>query len=183
MTDIQEYYANTGSLIRAANTAKQQAYENGDKVAPPSKVSCSIVETFSKEVQPRSLDETLRLEYRTKLLNPRWAEAMVSQGSGGAYEVSQRMTALVGWGATTDFAEQWVYNGAHETYVEDEAMRERLRGSNPEAFQNLVRRMLEAAGRGLWQADKTQLDLLRELYEDVDDQLEGLLKEPMQSAK
>ncbi len=42
----------------------------------------------------------LRLEYRSKLLNPRWAEAMASQGSGGAFEISTRMTALLvgsGW--------------------------------------------------------------------------------------
>ena len=28
---------------------------------------------------------------------------MANQGSGGAYEISQRMTALVGWGATSGF--------------------------------------------------------------------------------
>lgn len=37
----------------------------------------------------------LRIEYRSKLLNPRWADAMAAQGSGGAYEISQRMTALL----------------------------------------------------------------------------------------
>ena len=36
-------------------------------------VACSIVETFGEDVTPRDLDETLRMEYRTKLLNPRWA--------------------------------------------------------------------------------------------------------------
>jgi hypothetical protein len=40
------------------------------------------------------------------------------QGSGGAYEISQRMTALVGWGATSGFADDWVYDGAHEVYVQ-----------------------------------------------------------------
>lgn len=35
---------------------------------------------------------------------------MAAQGSGGAYEISQRMTALVGWGATTDFREGWVWD-------------------------------------------------------------------------
>lgn len=29
----------------------------------------------------------LRLEYRSKLLNPKWAKTMAAQGSGGAYEV------------------------------------------------------------------------------------------------
>ena len=33
----------------------------------------------------------------------------MAQGSGGGFEVSQRMTALLGWGGTTKFAEAgWV---------------------------------------------------------------------------
>lgn len=55
----------------------------------------SIVEAYSKEVEPKELEATLRLEYRSKLLNPKWGKAMARQGSGGAYEISQRMTALV----------------------------------------------------------------------------------------
>lgn len=37
------------------------------------------------------------------------------QGSGGAYEVSQRMTALIGWSGTSGFVDKWVYDGAAET--------------------------------------------------------------------
>lgn len=59
-------------------------------------VGCSIVESFGKDVTPRELEDVLRLEYRSKLLNPKWAKAMAAQGSGGAYEISQRMTAAVG---------------------------------------------------------------------------------------
>ncbi|MCJ8283578.1 MAG: cobaltochelatase subunit CobN [Rivularia sp. ALOHA_DT_140] len=82
LTDIQEYYGNTGGLKKAA---EKQAGK---------KVKASFVESFSKDTTPRDLDDLLRIEYRTKLLNPKWAEAMVNQGSGGAFEVSQRMTAL-----------------------------------------------------------------------------------------
>jgi len=32
------------------------------------------VETFSKSTKPRELEEVLRLEYRSKLLNPKWAQ-------------------------------------------------------------------------------------------------------------
>ena len=168
LTDIQEYYANTGALVAAAKAAKEDAGVQNPTVA------CSIVETFGKDVTPKDLDETLRMEYRTKLLNPRWANAMADQGSGGAYEISQRMTALIGWGATSGFAENWVYDGAHETYVEDEAMREKLRKSNPQAFRNVIKRMLEAAGRGMWDADEETLNSLRELYSDVEDEMEGV---------
>ena len=171
LTDIQEYYANTGALVAAANAAKEDDANAGK---PIKKVACSIVETFGDDVAPRDLEETLRMEYRTKLLNPRWAEAMSQQGSGGAYEISQRMTALVGWGATSGFAEDWVYDGAHERYVEDEEMRERLRKANPQAFRNVLKRMLEAAGRGLWNADEKVLDELRALYAETEDALEGV---------
>jgi magnesium chelatase subunit H len=187
LTDIQEYYANTGALVAAANAAKEDtgtddAGANADSSNKTKKsfkpVACSIVETFGEDVTPRDLDETLRLEYRTKLLNPRWAEAMADQGSGGAYEISQRMTALVGWGATAGFTEDWVYDGAHERYVEDEAMREKLRRANPQAFRNVLRRMLEAAGRGMWNADEQTLAQLRLLYQETEDELEGVKTRP-----
>lgn len=41
-----------------------------------------------------------------------WANAMAAQGSGGAYEISQRMTAMIGWGGTADFKEDWAYDQA-----------------------------------------------------------------------
>jgi magnesium chelatase subunit H len=162
LTDIQEYYANTGALKKAAEVHRGK------------KVTASFVESFSKDTTPRSLEELLRLEYRSKFLNPKWAEAMVSQGSGGAYEVSQRMTALMGWSATTDFQENWVYDQAATTYALDPAISDRLRKANPEAFRNIVGRMLEAHGRGFWHPSEDTLDKLRELYELTDETLEGV---------
>ncbi len=162
LTDIQEYYGNTGGLKKAAE-------KQGGK-----KIKASFVESFSKDTTPRDLDDLLRMEYRTKLLNPKWAEAMVNQGSGGAFEVSQRMTALIGWGGTADFTDDWVYEQAADTYALDAEMAEKLRNTNPEAFKNIVGRMLEAHGRGFWDASDEKLQKLRELYELVDEELEGV---------
>ena len=53
-------------------------------------------------------------------------------------------------------------------------MAEKLRKANPEAFRNIVGRMLEASGRGLWQADGDKLDKLRKLYDLTDEELEGV---------
>ena len=183
LTDLQEYYANTGALVAAANAAKEEAEEAkaaaaGTPAKAIKKTACSVVETFGEDVAPRDLDETLRLEYRSKLLNPRWAEAMADQGSGGAFEISQRMTALIGWGATSGFTENWVYDGAHERYVADEAMRDKLRRANPQAFRNVLKRMLEAAGRGMWDADEETLQELRALYSETEDELEGVRTRP-----
>jgi magnesium chelatase subunit H len=162
LTDIQEYYANTGGLKKAAE--KQSG----------KKVQASFVESFSKDTTPRNLDDLLRMEYRTKLLNPKWADAMANQGSGGAFEISQRMTALIGWGGTADFQDDWVYDQAAQTYALDPEMAEKLRKANPEAFRNIIGRMLEASGRGLWEADGDKLDKLRKLYDVTDEELEGV---------
>ncbi|MEO0434930.1 MAG: magnesium chelatase subunit H [Cyanobacteria bacterium J06656_5] len=162
LTDIQEYYANTGALKKAAEKRQGQ------------RVTASFVESFSQDTTPRKLEDVLRMEYRTKLLNPKWAEAMAEQGSGGAYEISQRMTALVGWGGTTGFQDNWVYDQAAETYALDEAMAKRLREANPEAFRNIVGRMIEANGRGLWQAEEETVERLQALYDVADQALEGV---------
>ena len=58
-------------------------------------------------------------------------QAMADQGSGGAYEISQRMTAMVGWGATTNFQEDWTWDQAADTYALDQAMADKLRKNNP----------------------------------------------------
>ena len=162
LTDIQEYYANTGGLKRAAEKQSGQT------------VTANFVESFSKDTTPRKLDDVLRLEYRTKLLNPKWADAMAAQGSGGAYEISQRMTALIGWGGTADFQDNWVYDQASETYALDAAMAAKLRQANPEAFRNIVGRMLEAHGRGFWKPSDEKLEQLRQLYEQTEEELEGV---------
>lgn len=168
LTDIQEYYANTGALRKAAETAK------GPGGGP---VGCSIIETFSKQVKPREIEDVLRLEYRSKLLNPKWAEAMAASGSGGAFEISQRMTAMIGWGATVDFKEDWTWDQAAETYAFDSDMASKLRQSNPEAFTNILKRMIEAAGRGMWNPDEETLDRLKSMYSDMDSLMEGISSE------
>lgn len=162
LTDIQEYYANTGGLKRAAE--KQQG----------KKINASFVESFSKDTTPRKLEDLLRMEYRTKLLNPKWAQSMADQGSGGAFEISQRLTALIGWGGTADFTDSWVYDGAADTYAFDAEMAQKLQDANPEAFRNIVGRMLEAHGRGFWQPDDQKLEKLRELYDLSDEEIEGV---------
>ncbi|MEL6385627.1 MAG: cobaltochelatase subunit CobN, partial [Cyanobacteria bacterium J06626_18] len=162
LTDIQEYYANTGALKQAAEQSQGR------------RVTASFVESFSQDMTPRKLEDLLRMEYRTKLLNPKWAEAMAAQGSGGAYEISQRMTAMIGWAGTTHFKDDWVYEQAAETYAFDPQMAEQLRQANPEAFRNIVGRMLEAHGRGYWSPEDETLEKLQALYDKADEALEGV---------
>lgn len=54
----------TGALKKAAENARKDGKS----------VGCSIVETFGKDATPQELSDVLRLEYRSKLLNPKWAK-------------------------------------------------------------------------------------------------------------
>lgn len=173
LTDIQEYYANTGAMKKAAENRKPI-----DSVTKKRKaVALSVVEAFSspneseQKVPVRNVEDVLRLEYRSKFLNPKWRDAMIDQGSGGAYEVSQRMTAMVGWAATAS-VDNFVFDEAAERYALDEDVARKLQKANPEAFKNVVRRLLEANGRGMWETDDRTLEKLRDLYSDVDDTIE-----------
>lgn len=161
-------------------SALKKACENRKEVDPSTgrkkKVVLSIIEAFGSTdetaaVPVKDVEEVLRLEYRSKLLNPKWRDAMLNQGSGGAYEISQRMTAMIGWSATAQ-VDNFVFEQAAERYALDEEVSKQLQRSNPEAFKNIVRRLLEAAGRGMWSTDQRTLERLRELYGDVDDLVE-----------
>lgn len=172
LTDIQEYYANTGALKKAAENRKPVDKSTG-KVK---KVAVSVIEAFGgtsddSNVPVRDVEDVLRMEYRSKFLNPKWRDAMLEQGSGGAYEVSQRMTAMVGWAATVN-VDNFVFDQAAERYALDEDVANKLQKNNPEAFKNVVRRLLEASGRGMWDADDETLERLKTLYADADDMVE-----------
>ena len=72
-----------------------------------------------------------------------------------------------------------MYNCSHCMFLlnnvdTDEDVAKKLQKSNPEAFKNVVRRLLEANGRGMWQTDDDTLEKLRELYSDADDMIEQI---------
>lgn len=72
-----------GALKKAAEStqAERQGAGGDDSTtrSPARRVAVSIVEAYGKEVEPRELEATLRMEYRSKLLNPKWADAMSKQ--------------------------------------------------------------------------------------------------------
>jgi magnesium chelatase subunit H len=79
---------------------------------------------------------------------------------------------MIGWQGTTEAIDNFVFDQAAERYALDEKVAKQLQRSNPEAFKNVVRRLLESAGRGMWQTDEDTLQKLRDLYSDADDLIE-----------
>jgi magnesium chelatase subunit H len=138
------------------------------------KPNAYIADTTTANAQVRTLSETVRLDARTKLLNPKWYEGMLSHGYEGVRELSKRLVNTMGWSATADAVDNWVYEDVNTTFVEDEEMCKRLMNLNPNSFRKMVGTLLEVNGRGYWETSEENLDRLRELYQEVEDRIEGI---------
>jgi magnesium chelatase subunit H len=133
-----------------------------------------IADTTTANAQVRSLSETVRLDARTKMLNPKWYEGMLSHGYEGVRELSKRLVNTMGWSATAGAVDNWVYEDTNETFIKDKEMQERLLNLNPNSFRRMVTTLLEANGRGYWETSEENLDRLRELYQEAEDRIEGI---------
>src|SRR5205814_9520285 len=133
-----------------------------------------LSDTLSRDSKIRSLAETIRLETRAKSLNPKWYEGMLQHGFRGVAEIESHVTNTFGWSATADAVDDWVYTEVARTFVLDPEMLERLRRLNPHSARSLVARLLEAEGRGFWEAEAEVIEKLRDIFSDLEDQIEGV---------
>ncbi len=136
--------------------------------------SSYIADTTTANAQVRSLSETIRLDSRTKLLNPKWYEGMLKSGYEGVREVSNRLNYTLGWSATSGQVDNFVYEESNETFINDPEMRKRLMELNPHSFRRIVGTLLEVNGRGYWDTSEENIEQLKELYQEVEDRIEGV---------
>ncbi|MDM9580573.1 magnesium chelatase subunit H [Nostoc sp. GT001] len=162
LTDVSHYFD--------SDPTKLVASLRGDGKKPAS----YIADTTTANAQVRTLSETVRLDARTKLLNPKWYEGMLSHGYEGVRELSKRLVNTTGWSATADAVDNWIYEDTNETFIKDEEMQKRLLNLNPHSFRKIVSTLLEVNGRGYWETSEDNLDRLRELYQEVEDRIEGI---------
>ena len=99
---------------------------------------------------------------------------MLSSGYEGVREIQKRLTNTVGWSATAGGVDNWVYEEANDTFINDEEMQRRLLETNPNSFRKMVATFLEANGRGYWDTSEENLEKLRNLYMEVEDKIEGV---------
>merc|ERR1719409_1056721 len=138
------------------------------------KPTAFVADTTTANAQVRTLSETVRLDARTKLLNPKFYEGMLKSGYEGTREITKRLRNTMGWSATAGEVDNFVYEDANEVFIADEEMQKRLMETNPNAFRDMVTTFLEANGRGYWETSEDNLDRLRQLYSEVDDKIEGM---------
>jgi len=151
ITDVDHYFEYLGGISKAVEKRSQ------------SRPSIYLSDSLSPQTKIRSLEETVRLETRTKTLNPKWYEGMLKHGFRGVAEIENHVANTFGWSATADAVDPWIYTEISKTFLLDEAMFNRLHKLNPHSLQSLAKRLLEAHDRGYWNPDEEVLEKLREI--------------------
>jgi magnesium chelatase subunit H len=165
VTAIDTYFDTLGGITRAVRRAK------GGGAVP-----VYIGDETQGAGTVRTLAEQVSLETRTRMLNPKWYEGMLEHGYEGVRQIEVHLTNTMGWSATTGEVAPWVYEQLTQTFVLDEAMRERLRKLNPVASAKVANRLLEAHDRNYWQPDPVTLEALRRAGDELEDHLEGVFE-------
>jgi cobaltochelatase CobN len=158
------YFGTHGGLVNAARVVSGHEIKNyyGDT-------------RDQGEVSVRTLTEELRRIARAKILNPAWIAGMKEHGYKGAAEMSKRVGRLYGWQATAKAVDGSVFDDAARTFMMNEENRRFFEENNPWALEEMARRLIEAAERGLWSPAPDVQEALKNLYIEI----EGWIEERM----
>jgi len=162
VTTVDHYFDSLGGISRAVHQARGE------------EVPAFIGDHTQGAGTVRSLADQVALETRTRVLNPRWYEEMLEHGYEGVHQIEAHITNTMGWSATTGQVAPWVYRELSNTFVLDEAMRNRLADLNPTASMRMANRLLEAQERAYWSPEPGMLDALQRAGEALEDKLEGI---------
>lgn len=161
ISDIDHYYEYLGGISKSVEMRRQKK---------PKVMVADAISTSGERLS--TLENMVKLETRTKTLNPKWYESMLKHGYEGVHEIEAHVSNTYGWSATAEAVDDWVYQGIADTYMHDKAMRDRLSELNPHATAGIARRLLEANSRGFWDADEDTIENLKHIYQDLEDRLE-----------
>jgi cobaltochelatase CobN len=162
MFDSDDFYSYHGGMIAAVRAIRGVAPQSfsGDSSDPA-------------RVKVRTLAEETRHIFRSRVLNPKWIESMKRHGYKGAGDLSHLVEIAFGWDATTEVLEDWLYEALARKYALDPEMQRWFKEVNPWALENIVAHLLEAVERGMWKADRETAEALKQVYLDVEAELEA----------
>ncbi len=161
MMSCTDYYNYYGGLIVAAKTVRGELpfAMMGDSADP-------------KRVKMRTTFEEAKHVLRSRLVNPKWLEGMMRHGYKGAGDISHVMDIVLGWDATAEVVEDWMYEKIASAYALDPKMQEWMKEVNPYALQNILDKLLEAIGRGMWNAEDEMQEELHNAYLEMEGEIE-----------
>jgi len=155
LTDVDHYFEYLGGVSKAV------------ELRTNARPAIYVCDSLSPQTRVRSLEETVRLETRSKTLNPKWYEGMLKHGFRGVAEIENHVANTFGWSATADAVDPWIYTEISKTFVMDPIMFKRLLDLNPHSVHSLTKRLVEAHDRGYWNPEEEIVERLRDIVADL----------------
>ncbi len=156
--DVYQYLGGMNAFVRTYGRADAVTYmgDNSD----PSKTKI------------RSTQEELRFLFRSKVTNPKFNNGLMEHGYRGAAEMAKITEYTMAWGATSDIAEDWMYEALTDTYLRNKDIHEWMDDVNPYAVMNILNTLYQAIDRGLWNATDEYKEFLDEIYMKAEARIE-----------
>ena len=167
LLDSDDYYQFQGGMTNAVNvlSGEMPAVYHGDHSNP-------------HVPKIRTLKEELNRVIRSRVLNPKWINAMREHGYKGAFEMASSVDYLFAYDATTGLIDDYQYENVADALVFNAENQAFLREHNKPALEEMAERLLEAKQRGLWGTDSQSQgddykDALQDLLLDMDQEKES----------
>jgi len=165
VTSVDHYFDTLGGIARAVK--RQRGSDTPVYISDQTRGTGKI----------RTLRDQIALESRSRTLNPKFYEGLLKHGAEGVRQIEAHVTNTMGWSATAEAVEPWVYQRLSETFVLDETMRRRMAALNSQASARMANRLLEASARAYWAPDAATLAALQGAADELEDRLEGIAAE------
>ena len=164
LLDSDDYYQFQGGMAAAVElmSGRRPAVYHGDHSRPESP-------------RIRSLEQEISRVLRSRVLNPKWIQAMQRHGYKGAFEMAATVDYLFAYAATTEAVRDDQFAAVAQTFAYDRQNQEFMKKSNPAALRELSERLLEAIQRGLWSGAQKDREKLEELLLEMDEGLENMV--------
>jgi cobaltochelatase CobN len=159
--DSDDYYQFQGGMTNAVTTFSDQA---------PSVYHSDHSNPSSPKI--RTLKEELNRVIRSRVLNPKWIDAMQEHGYKGSFEMTATVDYLFAYDATTDLVADYQYEQVTDRLLLDPDNQAFMRDNNPHALEEMGERLLEAIQRGMWQNADDHREKIQSLLLDLDQQQE-----------
>ncbi len=159
-TDLDHYYEFFGGLVRSVKEKQGKYPEQW------------VIDTTEGDLEIEEVERVIDRATRSRTLNPKWIDGMLSHDFHGAQKISQRVEYLIGLQATTGKVNNWLFEQAAQTLLFDDETRRQLMENNRYATLEIAERMLEAHNRGYWQGSAEDVDRLKTMILEMETWLE-----------
>ena len=178
--------AGVEATVKIEDTMEQDEFDSSDWYAFHGGLTAAVAEVSGEEpasyvgdssdperVTVYTNEEKLRKAMRARVLNPDWIDSMTQHGYKGAGDLSKTVDVTLGWDATTGVVSDTLWEAMADRYALDDELADWMRSVNPWALESIADTLLEAVDRGLWDADRSTVDALRDRNLAADGDLEA----------